>query len=499
MSEKYTERYHNILQKTGAALLSLQTKISDDQELLQSLYAGEETIIKEKIQNWLLYDLIRLARHIVGDNPDLLSLECFGLILIRLKLENPDKESMLDYDYKVIESVFNDKLHSNAAAKTLSLIETESPKENHKEYLSQEILDRIPDTDFFLLPVLRAVNHSLEEQYTAELNRFSTTIAKADDIVTPEEEEAVKKIFEVLQKREIIQNQQDTTQNEQDTTEVTIKKDILPSNESLEEALDELYDLIALNEVKTEVSTLMNFVKVQNMRKETGLKSPQLSYHLVFTGNPGTGKTIVARIIAKLYKHLGVLSSGHFIETDRSGLVANYTGQTATKTSALIDSALNGILFIDEAYSLIGQNMDDFGNEAVSTLLKRMEDDRENLVVIIAGYPEEMHRFLDANPGLRSRFSRYIHFPDYNPDEMMEIFQYNCRKLEYELPEMSLNKLHHIFINAYANKDKHFGNGRFVRNLFEKAIENQANRIASAPDITREMLLTIEEQDLPRL
>ncbi len=492
MSEKYTERYHNILQKTGAALLSLQTKISDDQELLQSLYAGEETIIKEKIQNWLLYDLIRLARHIVGDNPDLLSLECFGLILIRLKLENPDKESMLDYDYKVIESVFNDKLHSNAAAKTLSLIETESPEESHKEYLPEEIQMQIPDTDFFLIPVLRVVNHPLEEQYTTELNRFSTTIAKADDIVTPEEEEAVKRIFEVLQKKVIIQNQQNIT-------EVTIKKDILPSNESLEEALDDLYDLIALNEVKTEVSTLMNFVKVQNMRRETGLKSPQLSYHLVFTGNPGTGKTIVARIIAKLYKHLGVLSSGHFIETDRSGLVANYTGQTATKTSALIDSALNGILFIDEAYSLIGQNMDDFGNEAVSTLLKRMEDDRENLVVIIAGYPEEMHRFLDANPGLRSRFSRYIHFPDYNPEEMMEIFQYNCRKLEYELPEMSLDKLHHIFINAYANKDKHFGNGRFVRNLFEKAIENQANRIASAPNITREMLLTIEEQDLPRL
>lgn len=268
------------------------------------------------------------------------------------------------------------------------------------------------------------------------------------------------------------------------------------SNESLDDVVEELNSLIGLNDVKEEINTMINFVKIQQTREESGLKASPLSYHIVFTGNPGTGKTTVARIVAKIYKHLDILTEGHLVETDRSGLIGEYLGQTAPKVNEIVDSALNGVLFIDEAYALVGEYHDDFGEEAVATLIKRMEDDRDQLVVIIAGYTNEMEVFLNTNSGLKSRFNRYINFPDYTPKELFEIFESNCKKQEYQLTEEAEAKLKKTFEKAYKDRDNAFGNGRFVRNIFEQTLENQSNRIAEETNLTQEVLTTITVDDI---
>lgn len=258
----------------------------------------------------------------------------------------------------------------------------------------------------------------------------------------------------------------------------------------------ELKSLIGLSSVKKEIETLTNFIKIQKEREAKGLKTSQPSYHCVFTGNPGTGKTTVARIVAGIYKELGVLKSGHLVETDRSGLVAEYVGQTAVKTNKIIDSALDGVLFIDEAYSLISGSENDYGKEAIATLLKRMEDNRDRLVVILAGYTSEMQDFINSNSGLQSRFNRYIEFPDYSAEELYQIFELNTRKFDYSISDTVVEKLKAFFNDTIENKDKNFGNARFVRNFFEKALENQANRLAREGNLTIEKLTEISVEDI---
>jgi SpoVK/Ycf46/Vps4 family AAA+-type ATPase len=232
----------------------------------------------------------------------------------------------------------------------------------------------------------------------------------------------------------------------------------------------ELSKMIGLQRVKTEVESFRNLIKIQKMREKEGLPNTKMNLHCVFTGNPGTGKTTVARIVAGIYKELGVLSKGHLVETDRSGLVAEYVGQTAPKTNKIIDEALDGVLFIDEAYSLLGGE-NDFGSEAIATLLKRMEDDRDRLVVILAGYTNEIKAFIESNPGLQSRFNRYIQFDDYSADDLLSIFKGNLRKSRYMIKRDACNYLQNTFENAVAHKDKHFGNARYARNVFEKVIQ----------------------------
>ena len=259
----------------------------------------------------------------------------------------------------------------------------------------------------------------------------------------------------------------------------------------------ELDELIGLESVKEEVHTIANFAKIQQQRKAQGLKVPKMSFHLVFTGSPGTGKTTVARIVARIYKDLGILKSGHTVETDRSGLVAEYVGQTATKTNAVIDSALNGVLFIDEAYALVPENAgSDYGQEAISTLLKRMEDDRDKLVVIIAGYPDEMQRFIDSNPGLQSRFTRYINFPDYSEQELYDIFHLYLNKNQYTITDDAAQLLKDNLNYAVAHKTKNFGNARFVRNIFERAVEQQANRLSAKRSISDDELSVLTKEDI---
>ena len=260
---------------------------------------------------------------------------------------------------------------------------------------------------------------------------------------------------------------------------------------------EELDELIGLESVKEEVHTIANFAKIQQQRKAQGLKVPKMSFHLVFTGSPGTGKNTVARIVARIYKDLGILKSGHTVETDRSGLVAEYVGQTAVKTNAVIDSALNGVLFIDEAYALVPEDArSDYGQEAISTLLKRMEDDRDKLVVIIAGYPNEMKHFIDSHPGLQSRFTRYINFPDYSEQELFDIFKLYLNKNQYTITDDAAQLLKDNLDYVVAHKTKNFGNARYVRNLFERAVEQQANRLSAKRSISDEELSLLIKEDI---
>lgn len=260
--------------------------------------------------------------------------------------------------------------------------------------------------------------------------------------------------------------------------------------------MKELSELIGLKRVKEEVEALRNFVRVQKMRVSQGLKATPVSYHCVFSGSPGTGKTTVARIVAGIYKELGILKKGHLVEVQRSDLVAEYVGQTAPKTNSKIDEALDGVLFIDEAYTLAEGGQGDFGQEAINTLLKRMEDDRDRLVVILAGYSNEIQHFIDSNPGLQSRFNRYIHFDDYSDEELLDIFAFNLRKNDFKITKEAYEAVLQIIREALSKKDSRFGNARFVRNLFEKIIQNQANRIATMPQVSKDILSVITTKDV---
>jgi AAA+ superfamily predicted ATPase len=267
--------------------------------------------------------------------------------------------------------------------------------------------------------------------------------------------------------------------------------------EDIETVLAELNALTGLDSVKEDVNTIVNLLRIQKIRKERGMKQPDVSKHLVFSGNPGTGKTTVARMLGRIYAALGILSGGQLIEVDRSGLVSGYVGQTAMKTRDVIDSALGGILFIDEAYSLTANRGEgDFGQEAVDTLLKGMEDHREDLIVIVAGYPALMQEFLDSNPGLRSRFNKFIEFEDYTAQQEVEILESMAAKQEYVLTAEAKEKALGFFEKRIEAQLVSYANARDARNYFEKAIANQAGRIVSLENLDDETLKRIEAQDL---
>lgn len=259
----------------------------------------------------------------------------------------------------------------------------------------------------------------------------------------------------------------------------------------------ELNDLVGLRAVKEEIMGLTNLIKINQLRKEKNLPVPSMSFHLVFTGNPGTGKTTVARLLAQIFRELGLLSKGHLVEVDRSSLVAGYVGQTALKTQEVIQSAIGGVLFIDEAYSLVvGKGDSDFGQEAIDILLKAMEDFRSDLVVIVAGYPDLMKEFISSNPGLQSRFTRYVHFADYSVAEMVQIFQGFAKKSGYMISPEALDRFMQICKRVHLCRNENFGNARTIRTFFEQSIQNQANRIVAISNPTHEQLALLAYEDL---
>lgn len=267
--------------------------------------------------------------------------------------------------------------------------------------------------------------------------------------------------------------------------------------ENLDDLMAELDEYIGLESVKEEIKSLINMAKVYKLRRDNDLPVTNISLHIVFSGNPGTGKTMIARFMARVYRSIGILSKGSFVETDRGGLVAGYIGQTAIKTGEVLKSALGGVLFIDEAYSLVGKGENDFGYEAIDTILKFMEDHRDDIVIIVAGYTELMEEFIDSNPGLRSRFNKYVYFEDYNVGDLLEIFKLQCKKGFYNVEDDALKEVEK-YLSEKTRDSEDFGNARGVRNTFEKILTEQANRLASMDEVTKEDLMRITADDVAR-
>jgi len=485
---QYTPEYHNLLM-TCAITLEIDLKlISEDNEVIKVLNdTGEVDDTTHVLQRCMMHDLLQCVVFLQNGLFKRNSLEAFGFyVVLNYILGYSGKyRTWEEWNGKYKWGTLKDDIDIYYWAYRTNPIGYAVTITN-----DDTVIDSYKRKSAFSIPtLLSATNNTYYlKEYANQIYSFATTISQADGIVTDVKQENLKTIFNLL-------HEPIPDEDIKDTVNILENK---PSSldESIEDVLSELHALIGLQAVKDEINTLINFIKIQKKREKSGLKISPVSYHIVFTGNPGTGKTTVARIVAKLYKHLGILSKGHLVETDRSGLIAEYIGQTAPKVHKTVNSALNGILFIDEAYSLVGEDKDDYGREAVATLIKRMEDDRDKLVVILAGYTEEMETFIDTNPGLQSRFNRYIEFPDYTSDELLAIFESKCKQLEYQLTAEALAKAKLMFERAYLQRTKSFGNARLVRNMFEKTIERQANRISKLSVISKDKLATIEAEDI---
>ena len=486
-----TETYFNKVLAVTSPLCDFYDKIRHNKKVMLTIDGALTDKVGDsyaKFRFLFLSDLIKCYTHLGHDATNLLTLEGLPMAILE---GHTISEKTITYNSIQLDQFKNVVASLSSVNKTVV--------ENFLKDKSE---------DFFRIKeVLNACGlHDLVVQYFSLLYRFFSVIAKADNTVTPEETKWLEQLMAFSQSSKHFENEsylyndgtivwkdlQGSEEKENKKTDNPIKKEA-----DQVDPIKELHSLIGLSEVKDEVSALANFVKIQQEREKKGMKAVGLSYHCVFTGNPGTGKTTVARILAEIYRDLGILKKGHLVETDRSGLVAEYVGQTAVKTNKIIDSALDGVLFIDEAYSLVQGGGNDYGQEAISTLLKRMEDDRDRLIVVLAGYSEDMKRFIDSNPGLQSRFNRYIHFADYTADELKQIFMLNVDKNQYLLEEEGQTLLDQILTFAIEHKDKNFGNGRYVRNLFEKAIQNQAMRLSCQPNITAEELSKLKAEDLP--
>ncbi|WP_264566106.1 AAA family ATPase [Flavobacterium sp. N3904] len=405
--------------------------------------------------------------------------DCIAMYNLCLGKENDKARFTLAYYYDVLRN------SSFADEKEVINLNTLVVTENFKKHISKirndnSLLGLKPNEQKYFIPgVLLEIN---DPKYEWILDKYQNFLQYSFDITFKN-----RKDFETF----IGFKGKDKKNENSDLTSIS-------ENDSLEIVLQELEQLIGLEEVKKDVYELINLLEVQKKRSSEGLKNIEVTLHTVFLGPPGTGKTSVARLLSRIFKHLGFLSKGQMYETDREGMVAGYVGQTAPKVDKVVEESLGGVLFIDEAYALTQNALgNDYGSEAVNTLLKRMEDHRGDLAVVVAGYTEPMKDFVESNPGLRSRFNRFFRFNHFSPEQLFLIFENFCKSSDFIIDSYAKEKLTDTFELLYSKKDENFGNARVVRNLFEKCVQNQANRIVNLPSLNQEILKTFTEADIP--
>ena len=470
-----TSAYIDILKKESEKIFLICKKLNADKSFIDTVLSvlnDNSHGISYKAEHVLLHDIVNVFNSLTityKNQSDIPVKAKFILIYLYERLQGKD----LSKSFTIAK--MNKLLLSPLLDKNISTI---------RETISFRPIDDLKKE--FVMPSILLKSKSSELLgITSFLNRIASLIIKADDNISKEEEELLKIVSKRINNPKII-----------------IKKALyneVPENDTLEIVMGELNELIGLKEVKKNIQDLANFLKVQKIRKQKGLKVTNNSLHAVFMGPPGTGKTTVARMLGRIYKHLGYLEKGHLVETDRAGMVAGYVGQTALKADEIIKTAIGGVLFIDEAYALTSGGLNDFGSEAIEILLKRMEDHRQNLVVVVAGYPDEMEIFIQSNPGLQSRFNRYFKYNHFDVDGLMKIFKLYVKKADFKLTEDAEEKLLEILERLHKKQHRSFGNARTMRNLFEKIIERQANRIVSITPITEEILITLQEEDIPEI
>lgn len=429
----------------------------------------------------------KINQRVVSNNPNGLLLkaehfflsDCIAMYNLCLEKENDKARVTLAYYYDALR---NSSFASEKEVKSLNLlVSTENFKKHIVKIRNENSLlwAESNNEKYFIPSILLEIKDSKSEWI---LNKYQNFLQYSYELKFKDKSD-FRTFIGLKTNVEKIENA--------DVTSIS-------DNDSLEIVLQELEQLIGLEEVKKDVHELINLLEIQKKRSSEGLKNIEVTLHTVFLGPPGTGKTSVARLLSRIFKHLGFLSKGQMYETDREGMVAGYVGQTASKVDKVVEESLGGVLFIDEAYALT-QNAtgNDYGSEAVNTLLKRMEDHRGDLAVVVAGYTEPMKDFVESNPGLRSRFNRFFRFNHFSPEQLFLIFENFCKNSDFIIDTDAKEKLTDTFELLYSKKDENFGNARVVRNLFEKCVQNQANRIVSLPLLNQEILKTFTEADVP--